>query len=360
MKIMIVDDNRTYLTIMHSIVANIGSHEIVEFAAPTEALLAAEAMEFDLVLVDYLMPEMDGVTFIRMLRKLPNHRDQPIVMVTMTEQRETRIAALDAGATDFLRKPVEPVELRARVSNLLALREAQTVMRDRAAWLAQEVAKATAELVESERDMIRRLSRAIDCRDGDTGDHVARMAELCRLVAEGLGLSRVECELIFAAAPLHDVGKIGIPDAILQKAGRLTEAETQVMQSHVTIGERILADSPSRLMRCAERIAASHHERWDGRGYPRRLAGENIPIEGRIAAVADVLEALCADRVYREGWPLERAHEFILAGSGSHFDPACVAALEARWDEIAAMMASDKAPPPLRRSENLDARIPSS
>lgn len=346
MKIMIVDDNRTYLMVLRGVVNNIGPHEISVFANPLEALAAAATTEFDLILVDYLMPEMDGVAFIRALRQLPNHHHQPIVMVTTAEQRETRIAALDAGATDFLRKPVEPVELRVRVHNLLQLREAQTLMRDRAVWLAREVRQATQELVESQRDMARRLARAIDCRDGHTGDHVARMAGLCRLIAQGLGLDDEQCETIFAAAPMHDVGKIGIPDSILQKPGRLTEEEMALMRSHVSIGEAILADGQSSLMRCAERIASSHHERWDGKGYPRGLAGEVIPIEGRIAAVADVFEALCADRVYRPGWPLGDARDFIRSGCGSHFDPACVAAFEARWSEITALMRASQAPAP--------------
>ncbi len=349
MKIMIVDDNRTYLTVLRGVVNNIGGHHISVFSNPIDALEAAGSIEFDLVLVDYLMPEMDGVSFIRALRQLPNHRDQPIVMVTTTEQRETRIAALDAGATDFLRKPIEPVELRVRVQNLLGLREAQTAMRDKAAWLAKEVRQATQDLVDSQRDMARRLSRAIDCRDGHTGDHVARMAALCRIIAEGLGLDAEQCETIHAAAPMHDVGKIGIPDFILQKPGRLTNEEMAVMRTHVTIGEAILADGRSALMRCAERIASTHHERWDGKGYPRGLAGHDIPIEGRIAAVADVFEALCANRIYRPGRPPEDARQFILAGSGRHFDPACVAAFEARWNQILALInaTSDPLAPPI-------------
>ncbi len=347
MKILIVDDNRTYLMVLRGIVNNIGEHEISVFANPLEALAAAATTEFDLVLVDYMMPEMDGVTFIRALRQLPHHRDQPIVMVTTDEQRDTRIAALDAGATDFLRKPIEPVELRVRVQNLLGLREAQTAMRDKATWLAREVRRATRDLADSQRDMARRLARAIECRDGHTGDHVARMAALCRIVAEGLGLDEDQCDTLHAAAPMHDVGKIGIPDFILQKPARLTDEEMAVMRTHVAIGEAILANGRSALMRCAERITSSHHERWDGTGYPRGLAGEQIPIEGRIAAVADVFEALCADRVYRRGWPIEKARDFLRAGAGSQFDPACVAAFEARWSDVVALMGATTDAPAL-------------
>lgn len=345
MKILIVDDNRTYLMVLRGIVNNIGDHEIFVFANPLEALDAAATTEFDLVLVDYLMPEMDGVAFIRALRRLPIGCDQPIVMVTTNEQRDTRIAALDAGATDFLRKPIEPVELRARVQNLLNLREAQTAMRDKAVWLARAVKRATQELTDSHRDMAARLARAIECRDGHTGDHVVRMAALCRLVAEGLGLDEEQCDIIHAAAPMHDVGKIGIPDRILQKPGRLTDEEMEVMRTHVSIGEAILTNGRSGLMQCAERIASCHHERWDGKGYPRGLSGNAIPIEGRIAAVADVFEALCANRVYRPGRPIEEARDFIRSGAGTHFDPACVAAFEARWSQIAALMQPVADPP---------------
>lgn len=340
MRIMIVDDNRTYLAVLRSVVSQLGEHDVAVFSDPAEALAEAETTEFDLVLADYLMPEMDGVAFIRRLRELPNHRHQPIVMVTTAEQRETRIAALDAGATDFLRKPIEPVELRVRVQNLLNLREAQTMMRDKAAWLAKEVKRATQDLLESQRDMARRLSHAIDCRDGHTGDHVTRMAGICRLIAEGLGLDDSACEMIVAAAPMHDIGKIGIPDVVLQKPGRLTDEEMALMRTHVSIGEAILANGHSPLMRCAEAIASTHHERWDGTGYPRGLAGTDIPLAGRIAAVADVFEALCADRVYRRGWAPAEARAFIRSGAGKQFDPACVAAFEARWSEITALVAA--------------------
>lgn len=339
MKLMILDDNPTYLVILRGVLAQLGQIEICEFDDPMDALEAARSTEFDLVLVDYVMPSMDGIEFVSKLRALTNHQDQPVIMVTGAEERQVRIAALHAGATDFVRKPVEPVELRARTRNLLHLREAQLVLRDQASWLQREVKKATAEVVASERDLIHRLSHAIDCRDGNTGEHIIRMAAICAEIARGLGLQDDEVELIQAAAPLHDVGKIGIPDAILGKSGRLDQHETELMRRHVTIGEAILAGGRSSLLRCAERIAGCHHERWDGAGYPRGLVADAIPLEGRIAAVADVFEALCADRIYRKGWPIDQARDAIRAGSGSHFDPTCVAAFEARWPEIAVIVA---------------------
>lgn len=334
MKIMIVDDHRTYLAILHGIVVRLEGTDVRDFSDPYDALRAAAAEEFDLVLVDFMMPKMDGVEFIERLRRIPTCREQPVVMITADEARETRMHALEAGATEFLKKPVEPIELRVRVSNLLALRRAQLKLRDQAAWLERAVKEATKELEESERDVVTRLARAIDCRDGDTGDHVSRMAELCRLIGKGLGLDEADCEMMKAAAPLHDVGKIGVPDAVLQKPGRLEPSEMAIMKEHVSIGESILEDSRSELLRTAAVIASSHHERWDGSGYPRGLAADQIPLMGRVAAVADVFEALTADRIYRPAWPLEKARQFIRDGAGTQFDPACVRAFEAQWDAI--------------------------
>ena len=203
MKILLVDDNLTYLTILHGILAHLGDHLIVDCPDPQDALSRAGIEEFDLVLVDYVMPGMNGVEFVRRLRQLSSHRDQPVVMVTAAEQRDVRIAALQAGATDVLRKPIEPVELRARVRNLLSLREKQLILRDQASWLEHEVRRATAELVANQRDLVHRLSHALDCRDGHTGDHVSRMADICREIAIGLGLPEQQVETIHAAAPLH-------------------------------------------------------------------------------------------------------------------------------------------------------------
>nr|WP_047573938.1 HD domain-containing phosphohydrolase [Methylobacterium sp. ZNC0032] len=334
MKIMIVDDHRTYLAILHGIIARLDSTDVRDFSDPYDALRAAAAEEFDLILVDFMMPKMDGVEFIERLRRIPSCREQPVVMITADDARETRLHALEAGATEFLKKPVEPIELRVRINNLLALRQAQLKLRNQAILLERAVKDATKELEASERDVVTRLARAIDCRDGDTGDHVSRMAELCRLIGEGLGFDEHDCEMIRAAAPLHDVGKIGVPDAVLQKPGRLEPAEMAIMKEHVSIGESILEDSRSPLLKTAAIIASSHHERWDGSGYPRGLSADQIPVMGRVAAVADVFEALTADRIYRPAWSLEKARQFIRDGAGTQFDPACVRAFEAQWDAI--------------------------
>ena len=177
-------------------------------------------------------------------------------------------------------------------------------------------------------------------RDGDTGEHVSRVAQISQLIAEGIGLSQEQCRMIYLAAPLHDIGKIGIADAILSKPGKLTPEEFAKMQEHVTIGARILERGTSDLIKTAELIAQSHHERWDGTGYPDRLSGADIPIEARIVAIADVFDALCSERPYKAAWAVEAAYAEIVRCSGSHFDPACVAAFRAKWSEINALIAS--------------------
>ena len=314
---------------------------------PREALERSEATQYDLVLVDHIMPEMDGVQFTGALRARASYRLVPIIMVTSDMDRNTRIEAIRAGATDFVNKPFDPTELQARVANLLTLRAAQVELADRANWLSREVELATAHLLAREEEIIWRLARAIEYRDGDTGEHVSRVAQISQLIASGIGLSPQRCRMIYLAAPLHDIGKIGIADAILSKPGKLTPDELTIMRTHVSIGARILEHGSSEVIRTAELIAQSHHERWDGAGYPDKLSGTDIPIEARLVAIADVFDALCSERPYKRAWPIEEAHREIVSLSGTHFDPACVAAFETRWPEILALMSATPEAPRL-------------
>jgi putative two-component system response regulator len=334
MRILIVDDNATNLMLLKIIAQRVEGVSVEGCECPVRALEMLQAADYDLILVDYVMPKMNGSDLIRAVRSIENYQVVPIVMITGENDRQVRLDAISAGATDFLNKPVDPIELRARLGNLLALRRAQRDLANHAQWLEREVAKATRHLNEREEEVIWRLSRAIEFRDGGTGEHISRVATVSRLIAEGLGCDTEFCRTIYLAAPLHDVGKVGIPDAILTKPGRLTDEEMATMRGHVVLGQRILAGGESSLIRFAEHIVASHHERWDGKGYPAGLAGEEIPLEGRIVAVADVFDALCSPRPYKSAWNVSEACDEINRCAGGHFDPRVVAAFNARWSDI--------------------------
>ncbi len=338
MRLLVVDDSRSSLALIGSILSDMAAAEIDLCLSPREGLERCAEQQYDLVVVDHVMPEMDGVAFTAALRGRTEYGLVPIIMVTSDAAKEIRIEAIRAGASDFLNKPFDPTELQARVANLLALRRAQVELADRANWLAREVERATAHLLAREEEVIWRLARAIEYRDGDTGGHVSRVAQISQLIAEGIGLSPHRCRTIYLAAPLHDIGKIGIADAILSKPGKLTPEEMDIMREHVTIGARILESGTSELIRTAELIAQSHHERWDGTGYPDRLSGTDIPVEARIVALADVFDALCSERPYKRAWPIEKAFSEIVSLSGSHFDPSCVMAFRAKWPEINRLM----------------------
>jgi putative two-component system response regulator len=260
-------------------------------------------------------------------------------MVTADHERNTRYSALDAGATDFLTKPIDGREFRARVRNMLAIQRSRKIIADRAQWLEQEVDKRTEEVFARELEMIMRLSRAAEFRDPETGAHIQRMSLFSRLIAEGLGLPAAEQELILRAAPMHDVGKIAIPDHILLKPGRLTSAEFDLMKQHAEYGYEILKNSSSTLLDAAAIIARSHHEKFDGSGYPLGLRGEDIPLHGRIVAVADVFDALTSERPYKQRWDVEQAFDLLRQGAGTHFDPRCVDAFISRRDDVLAIQA---------------------
>lgn len=351
MRLLVVEDNRTNLLVLKGILQNMEECEVEGFLDPVEALARVRDTAFDLILVDYMMPRLDGRQFILEVRQIDAYRHIPIVMITADGARQTRIASITAGATDFLNKPVDPVELRARIGNLLTLRRQQREIEQQNERLAAEVEKATRHLVQQEEEIVARLSMALAYRDDDTGLHTSRVAAVARMIAEELGLPPNIVRMIFLASPLHDVGKVAIPDQILLKPGRLTPAEIEVMRAHVPVGESILSDASSELVRTAWRIASAHHERWDGQGYPRGRAGEEIAIEARIASVADVFDALCSSRPYKPAWEPERARQLLQEGAGTQFDPACIAAFERRWPEIVDLYRGNAAHPEGARTD---------
>ena len=334
-RVLVLDDQFTGRKILEELVASAEPEVTVEsFSNPYEALEHAQRSVPDLVLTDYKMPIMDGVEFTRRFRQIVGCADVPLVVVTVVSERRVRYQALEAGATDFLTRPVDHHECQARCRNLITLRRQQMIIRDRAAWLEQQVAVATRQIRTREEETLLRLAKAGEYRDEGTGNHILRIARYSRLLAEELKLSAAEVDEIELAAPMHDIGKIGIPDAVLLKPGRLTPEERAVMETHAAIGYEILKDSPSVYLRQGAVIALGHHENYDGSGYPAGLAGEDIPIAARIVAVADVFDALVSERPYKAAWSVEEALEFIKGQAGSKFDPAVAEAFLWRQDSV--------------------------
>jgi putative two-component system response regulator len=329
-RILVVDDERANVTLLSRILTRAGYEQVTVTTEPEEVASLFGAFEPDLILLDLHMPKLDGFAVLRQLApRLNGGGYLPVLMLTGDASHEAKRGALELGVKDFVAKPFEPAEILLRINNLLETRFLYRALESQNAVLETRVDERTRELRESQIEIVERLARAAEIRDDDTGRHTERVGNLSALLAEALGLGRRQVELIRRAALLHDVGKIGIPDSILLKPGGLTASELEVIRSHTVIGARILSGGQSELVKIAERIALSHHERWDGAGYPSGLAGEAIPLEARIIAVADVLDALCHRRPYRPAWPMEKVLAQIARESGRHFDPAVVAALMA-------------------------------
>ena len=330
MDVVIVDDQPSIRTYVRGIVENIGPQIVAhDFEQPEAALDWCSRNRPDLLLLDYRMPGMDGLELARLFRKPLRNRDVPIVLISVVGDEPLRQAALEAGVIDFMVKPIRPLELRARCRNLLQLRQQSESVKQRALSLEQRLLASMHEVEERERETLSRLARAIELRDSGTSAYLDRMAHVAGLVAEGLGLPEDQARTIELAAPLHDIGKIAIPDAVLMKPGPLDEAERNRMREHPRIGYQLLQDSQNRFIQAGAQIALRHHEHWNGNGYPDGLAGDAIPIEARVVTVADVFDALLSPRPYKEAWSIERALEFIGSQSGKMLDPACVRALMA-------------------------------
>ncbi|MFT3757226.1 MAG: two-component system response regulator [Pseudoxanthomonas sp.] len=328
LNIVIVDDQTSARTMLRHVIEDVTSELAVhDFGDPQVALNWCENNRTDLLLLDYRMPGMDGLELARRFRRLPTHRDIPIILITVVGDEPIRQAALDAGVIDFLVKPVRPRELRARCRNLLQLRQQSENVKQRAMSLEQRLLSSMHEVEERERETLSRLARAIEYRDSGTSAYLERMSHFASLIAEMLGLSEDEVRTIEMAAPLHDIGKIAIPDTILMKPGPLTGEEMAIMRQHPLIGHELLSGSQNRFIQTGALISLRHHERYDGSGYPDGLAGEAIPLAARIVAVADVLDALLSPRPYKKAWEMDAALAYLYAQRGRLFDPACVEAL---------------------------------
>lgn len=336
-EVLIIDDTEINLILFGALIKKLDNCQSHSFASPLDGLAWAATHTPDLVIVDYMMPDIDGLEFIQRFRALPNCADVPILMITANDQKQVRYRALDSGANDFLAKPVDKVEFLARAKNMLSLSSARRKLADHAEWLSSEVRKATEVILQRERDTVFRLCKAAEFRDPETGAHILRMAHYSQLIAKKLGLPPDEQELLLEAAPMHDIGKVGITDNILLKPGRLDAAEFEIMKQHAAFGYELLKNSNSRVLQAGAEIALGHHEKYDGSGYPQGLKGEAIPIFSRIVAVADVFDALTSERPYKKAWSLEQAVDFLNAGSGTHFDPQCVQAFLDGFDDVLAI-----------------------
>ena len=337
-KVLIVDDESTGRTILAKIIQQAEDDLSVHtFDNPIKALSWLDENHPDLIITDYRMPEMNGVQFTKLIREKPACHDIPIMMITVVSEKSVRYEALEAGATAFLTRPIDQIECRTSCRNLLKLHEQQTIIQDRADWLARQVEIATQQVVAREQETLLRLAKAGEYRDECTGNHVIRMAKYSRLIGEALGLSAAECEELEFASPMHDIGKIGIEDAVLLKPGKFNQEEWAIMQSHTNIGFNILSNSQSRYIQTGSIIALNHHERFDGTGYPNGIAGKQIPLVARIVSVADVYDALVSPRPYKKPWSDEEAQDYLHKHAGSQFDPICVEAFFEQKDKIDAI-----------------------
>jgi putative two-component system response regulator len=341
MRILLVDDNKTNLTFLTKLVAKLPGCTALPFAKPEDVLTAMPAMDFDIAVIDFQMPVYSGVELLTEIVRFDKYRDRPVVFVTADTDTSTRMAALNAGAIDFITKPVNPLEFQARVKNLVALVDARNKLADKAEWLRVEVDKAVHELREREEEIIDRLTIAASYKDEDTARHTRRVGAYSEAIAKAYGLDPSACHDIRLASPMHDIGKVAIPDALLLKSGKLTEQEFAVMQRHTLVGCDILRESKSSLLQLAAEIAGSHHERWDGQGYPFRLAGKAIPLPGRIVALADNFDALTTARPYKEAWTVDRTVDHIRERGGTQFDSECVEAFDRALEEIIEIMFKD-------------------
>ena len=324
--VLVVDDTPENIQILNGVLRP--NYKVKAAPNGEKAIkIAQSASQPDIILLDIMMPEMDGYEVCRQLKSNPITEKIPIIFVTAMSEVEDEKKGLDMGAVDYITKPINPAIVLARVRTQLALY-------DQTRELEKKVQERTAELNSTRMEIIRRLGRAAEYKDNETGLHVIRMSHYSRLIATQINANEEWVELLFNAAPMHDIGKIGVPDANLLKPGKLNDEEWALMRKHPEFGGEILGDNDSELLQMAKEIAVNHHEKWDGSGYPKGLQKEEIPLTARIIAIADVFDALTTERPYKKAWPVENAVSFIDENAGSHFDPELVAVFIKALPEI--------------------------
>ena len=348
-RVLVIDDDDGIRRITQMLVEGLG-HEVEPARDGIEGLAKLQ-LGVDLVLLDVVMPGLDGFDVCRRIRQDPAGRDVPVIIVTTFETKEHRLFAVEAGANDFIAKPVDETELRVRATSLLKMKEAQEEVKRYQLHLEEMIEERTASLrkalelmadaqrvaYQAQLETVERLAILAEYKDKVTAQHVQRMSEYSAVIARGLKLPPAEVELILHGSRMHDVGKIAVPDTILRKPSSLDPHEWVVMRQHSAIGSRILDNSSSEILQAGRVIALHHHERWDGAGYPNGLAGSDIPLWGRICAVADVFDAVTSERPYKPAFPNEEALQLLREGRGKHFDPRVVDVFFECLDEILAI-----------------------
>ncbi len=327
-KILIIDDEVGNIRVLERLLRGANFVNVKSISDSRLAVETYHSFKPDLIMLDLKMPNMDGFEVMAELKKIKMETYLPILVLTAQREHSTRLKALESGAKDFLTKPFELTEALTRVSNLMEVKLLNNQIYDHNNNLETLVRERTLELEQTRLEIIHRLGRAAEFRDNETGRHVIRLSHMCERLAREIGMNNEDCQLLLHASPLHDVGKIGIPDTILLKEGELTPDEWEVMKMHPVIGAEILAGSTSKMMKMAETICLTHQERWDGLGYPLGLKGEEIPLVGRIIAICDVFDVLTSVRPYKKAYSIEKAMEIIESKNGTDFEPRLVEAFK--------------------------------
>jgi putative two-component system response regulator len=336
-QILVVDDEPTNVRLLEKVLQSEGYTNVVSTTDSRQAVELYQQHRSDLILLDLNMPYLDGYQVMEELRAQEDASLPPILVLTAQHVQEFRNRALKSGASDYVTKPFDRVELLSRVHNLLQVHLAQRYMHDQNQFLEKKVRERTRELQDTRLQIVQRLGRAAEYRDNETGLHIIRMSKVSALLGKSVGLDEYQCDLLLNASPMHDIGKIGVPDEILLKPGKLEPQEWEIMKTHSQIGADILAGDDSELLSMARDIALTHHEKWDGSGYPNALQGEDIPLVGRIVALADVFDALTSDRPYKKAWSVDDALELIREQSGRHFDPRLTECFLAQLPDVLAI-----------------------